>query len=427
MQPGTWQAPATRGPVRATVPLPGSKSITNRALVLAALSSSPSVITGALQARDTSLAIAALRTLGVGIDDSSITTLSITPGSAVPSGVVNLDVGNAGTVMRFLPPVAALTPATVSFDGDSRAYERPVGPLLSALRALGVSVSGSSLPFVVTGSGSVPGGSVTMDASGSSQFISSLLLAGASFENGVEIQHSGPPVPSLPHIDMTLRMLRSAGASVGSVGSSSWWVSPGPISLGSFTVEPDLSNAAPFLAAALVTGGSVTIPHWPADSLQAADQILSVLTAMGASVSVSPAGLTLTGSGSVSGIEADLHEISELTPVVAACAALASSPSRLTGVEHIRRHETDRLAALAKEINALGGDVSELPDGLVVRPRVLSAAGRPFETYDDHRMVMAAAVLGLGVPGLPVSNVATVGKTFPSFTTAWASMLEQDH
>jgi 3-phosphoshikimate 1-carboxyvinyltransferase len=427
MQPGTWQAPATRGPVRATVPLPGSKSITNRALVLAALSSSPSVITGALQARDTSLAIAALRTLGVGIDDSSITTLSITPGSAVPSGAINLDVGNAGTVMRFLPPVAALTPATVSFDGDSRAYQRPVGPLLSALRALGVSVSGSSLPFVVTGSGSVPGGSVTMDASGSSQFVSSLLLAGASFENGVEIRHSGQPVPSLPHIDMTLRMLRSAGASVGSEGSSSWWVSPGPISLGSFAVEPDLSNAAPFLAAALVTGGSVTIPHWPADSLQAADQILSVLTAMGASVSVSPDGLTLTGSGTISGIEADLHEISELTPVVAACAALASSPSRLTGVEHIRRHETDRLAALAKEINALGGDVSELPDGLVVRPRVLSAAGRPFETYDDHRMVMAAAVLGLGVPGLPVSNVATVGKTFPSFTTAWASMLEQDH
>jgi 3-phosphoshikimate 1-carboxyvinyltransferase len=218
MQPGTWQAPATRGPVRATVPLPGSKSITNRALVLAALSSSPSVITGALQARDTSLAIAALRTLGVGIDDSSITTLSITPGSAVPSGAINLDVGNAGTVMRFLPPVAALTPATVSFDGDSRAYQRPVGPLLSALRALGVSVSGSSLPFVVTGSGSVPGGSVTMDASGSSQFVSSLLLAGASFENGVEIRHSGQPVPSLPHIDMTLRMLRSAGASVGSEG-----------------------------------------------------------------------------------------------------------------------------------------------------------------------------------------------------------------
>jgi 3-phosphoshikimate 1-carboxyvinyltransferase len=426
MHPGTWQAPAAHGPVRATVPLPGSKSITNRALVLAALSASPSVITSALRARDTSLAIAALRMLGSDISDDSQTTLSITPRAAVPSGSIALDVGNAGTVMRFLPPVAALTPATVAFDGDSRAYERPVGPLLSALRSLGASVSGTSLPFTVSGTGSVPGGTVTMDASGSSQFVSSLLLAGSCFENGVEIRHSGPPVPSLPHIDMTLRMLRSAGASAGSAGTT-WWVSPGPVSLGSFTIEPDLSNAAPFLAAALVTGGSVTVPHWPSDSLQAADQILSVLTAMGCRFEITQSGLTLTGSGEVSGIEADLHEISELTPVVAALAALASSPSRLTGVEHIRRHETDRLAALAKEINALGGDVTELPDGLVVRPRPLAAGDRPFETYDDHRMVMAAAVMGLVVKGLPVSNVATVGKTFPSFTTAWASMLGQDN
>jgi 3-phosphoshikimate 1-carboxyvinyltransferase len=431
MDSGRWRAPAAQGPVRATLRLPGSKSITNRALILAALSESPSVIRGVLKARDTTLATAALQALGCSVHEHGA-DVGVHPGTPEPGSRVRLDVGNAGTVMRFLPAVAALTPAAVDFDGDPRARERPVGALLAALRGLGVSIDDGgrgALPFTVLGTGSVPGGPVTLDASGSSQLVSGLLLAAPRFTAGVSVRHSGPPVPSLPHIEMTIRMLRGAGAAV-EAGSSdgdrpdSWHVAPGRLELGDFTVEPDLSNAGPFLAAALVTGGSVTIRHWPADSLQAADAILDVITRMGGAVTRDEAGLTVTGSGTVNGIDADLRDIPELCLPLTAVAALASGPSTFTGVGHTRAQETDRLAAIAKEINALGGDVTELPDGLTVRPRPLRApAGHSFESYDDHRMVMAGAVLGLGVPGIEVLNVATVGKTFPDFTTQWETLV----
>ena len=424
--------------MRATLRLPGSKSITNRALILAALSDSPSLLHGVLKARDSSLAIAALRALGCSVEEHG-TDAAITPGAPAPGSAVSVDVGNSGTVMRFLPAAAALTPAAVAFDGDPRARERPVGALLSALRSLGVSIDDDgrgALPFTVHGTGAVPGGPVTLDASGSSQLVSGLLLAAPRFTNGVEVRHCGPPVPSLPHIEMTVRMLRDAGASVesGSTGSAAggerpdfWRVAPGPLRLGEFTVEPDLSNAGPFLAAALVTGGSVTILDWPENSLQAADAILDVITRMGGSVTRSETGLTVTGSGAVNGIEADLRDIPEMCLPLTSVAALASGPSAFTGVGHTRAQETDRLAAIVKEINALGGEVSELPDGLSIRPRPLRApAGHAFESYDDHRMVMAGAVLGLGVPGIEVLNVATVGKTFPGFTGAWESLVRGD-
>lgn len=430
MESGRWRAPAAHGPVRARPRLPGSKSITNRALVLAALSATPSVIRGPLKARDTTLAAAALRVMGCGVLESG-TDLSVSPASLPPGASVSVDVGNAGTVMRFLPAVAALSPASVSFDGDPRARERPVGALLAALRSLGVSIDDGgrgALPFTVHGAGTVRGGPVTLDASGSSQLVSGLLLAAPRFAEGVEVRHSGPPVPSLPHIEMTLRMLELAGADVSASGGprpDTWRVRPGPLNLGDFTVEPDLSNAGPFLAAALVTGGSVTIADWPRDSFQAADGILAVLTDMGAACSFGDDGLTVTGSGVISGIEADLRDIPELCLPLTAVAALASGPSVFTGVGHTRAQETDRLAAIAKEINALGGDVTEQPDGLAVNPRPLRAEpGHAFESYDDHRMVMAAAVLGLAVPGVEVLNAATVGKTFPDFTSAWAELVE---
>ncbi len=432
MDSGRWRAPAAHGPVRATLRLPGSKSITNRALILAALSDSPSVVRGVLKARDTSLAIGALRALGGDVTEHG-PDVGIHPGSPAQGAAVRVDVGNAGTVMRFLPAVAALVPAPVAFDGDPRARERPVGALLSALRALGVSIDDGgrgALPFTVHGTGSVPGGPVTLDASGSSQLVSGLLLAAPRFTAGVEVRHSGPPVPSLPHIEMSVRMLRDAGATV-EVGAGprpdQWLVRTGRLNLGDFTVEPDLSNAGPFLAAALVTGGSVTIRDWPLASLQAADAILDVITQLGGSVSRDDSGLTVTGSGVINGISADLRDIPELCLPLTSVAALAAGPSTFTGVGHTRAQETDRLAAIAKEINALGGDVTELPDGLSVRPRPLSApAGHAFASYDDHRMVMAAAVLGLGVPGVEVLNVATVGKTFPGFTTLWESLVRGD-
>jgi 3-phosphoshikimate 1-carboxyvinyltransferase len=436
-QDRTWASPAASGPVSAHVGLPASKSITNRALVLAALSDGPAVIANPLRARDTTLAAAALRALGTGITESR-TAWHVTPGQPAPGSAVNVDVGNAGTVMRFLPGPAALTSAVVAFDGDARARQRPVGPILAALRQLGAHIEDggrAAVPFTVHGRGAVRGGTVVLDASGSSQLVSGLLLAAPRFDEGIEVRHEGPPVPSVPHIAMTVRMLRAAGASVDELVSGpgsrpdAWRVRPGRLELGSVTVEPDLSNAGPFLAAALVTGGTVTIGDWPQDSLQAAAAILDVLTRMGAQCQVGADGLTVAGTGRVRGITADLRDINELTPVLTAAAAVAESPSVFTGLAHTRTHETDRLAALAKEINALGGDITELPDGLQIRPRPLraEAAGEPFGSYDDHRMVMAAAVLGLAVPGLRVAGADTVAKTFPDFTEVWAAMLGLEH
>jgi 3-phosphoshikimate 1-carboxyvinyltransferase len=428
MESGRWRAPVAQGPVRATLRLPGSKSISNRALMLAALSDSPAALRGVLKARDTSLAIAALRVLGCSLEEYG-TDLAVSSGSIAAGSSVSVDVGNAGTVMRFLPAVAALSAASVAFDGDPRARERPIGALLGALRTLGVSIDDGgrgALPFTIDGSGSVRGGAVTLDASGSSQLVSGLLLAAARFDLGIEVHHQGPPVPSLPHIEMTVRMIAGAGAEV-EVGAGErpdfWRVRPGRLDLGDFTVEPDLSNAGPFLAAALVTGGSVTIKDWPSDSLQPAGAILDVLTRMGGAVSSGPEGLTVTGSGVINPIVADLRDVPELCLPLTSVAALASGPSTFTGVGHTRLQETDRLAAITKEINALGGDVTELPDSLTIRPRPLRAEpGHVFESYDDHRMVMAAAVLGLAVPGIEVTNVATVGKTFPDFTALWGEL-----
>jgi 3-phosphoshikimate 1-carboxyvinyltransferase len=428
MESGRWSAPAARGPVCATLRLPGSKSISNRALMLAAVSDSPSTLRGVLKARDTSLALAALRVLGCSIEEDR-TDLTVSGGSIEAGSSVSVDVGNSGTTMRFLPALTALSPASVAFDGDPRARERPMGALISALRTLGVSIDDGgrgALPFVIHGSGAVRGGAVTLDASASSQLVSGLLLAAARFDQGVEVHHEGPPVPSVPHIEMTVRMIAGAGAEVevgGGERPDFWRVRPGRLDLGDFTIEPDLSNAGPFLAAALVTGGSVTIRDWPANSLQPADAILDVLTRMGAAVSSGPEGLTVTGSGVINGIEADLRDVPELCLPLTSVAAVASGPSTFTGVGHTRLQETDRLAAITKEINALGGDVTELPDSLTIRPRPLRAEpGHVFESYDDHRMVMAAAVLGLAVPGIEVSNVATVGKTFPDFTARWAEL-----
>ena len=428
MESGRWRAPAAHGPVRATLQLPGSKSISNRALMLAALSDSPSTLRGLLKARDTSLAIAALRVLGCRLDENG-PDLTVEAGPLAPGSEVSVDVGNAGTVMRFLPAVSALTAATVAFDGDPRARERPIGALLEALRTVGVSIDDGgrgALPFVIAGTGAVGGGAVTLDASGSSQLVSGLLLAAARFDLGIEVRHEGPPVPSLPHIEMTVRMIRQAGAEVevgGGQRPDYWRVRPGRLDLGDFAVEPDLSNAGPFLAAALVTGGSVTIRDWPTDSLQPADAILDVLTRIGGVVSSAADGLTVTGSGVINGIEADLRDVPELCLPLTSVAALASGPSTFSGVGHTRLQETDRLAAITKEINALGGDVTEQQDSLTIRPRPLRAEpGHVFESYDDHRMVMAAAVLGLAVPGIEVTNVATVGKTFPGFTARWAEL-----
>ncbi|MFI6990043.1 3-phosphoshikimate 1-carboxyvinyltransferase [Nonomuraea wenchangensis] len=421
-----WPAPTAAAPVSAAVPLPGSKSVTNRALVLAALAEGPGVVRRALRSRDADLMVAALRALGARLEPSAETPASVdwhvTPGPI--RGGAAVDAGLAGTVMRFVPPIAALADGPVSFDGDPHARKRPMGPILDALRALGARVDNDALPFTI--SGPLTGGEVTLDASGSSQFVSGLMLSAARFAKGVTIRHAGPPVPSQPHIRMTVQMLRAAEVVVDDSEPDVWRVEPGPIAARDVTVEPDLSNAAPFLAAALVTGGTVTIPAWPRVTTQPGDALRGLLTSMGATVArdehADAADLVVTGTGEITGIDADLREVGELTPTIAALAALATTPTRIRGVAHLRGHETDRLAALATEINRLGGDAEETDDGLIIRPRPLR--GGVFHSYDDHRMATAGAVIGLRVPGVEVENIATTAKTLPEFVRMWTAMLE---
>ncbi|MGE9809413.1 3-phosphoshikimate 1-carboxyvinyltransferase [Janibacter sp. G1551] len=428
MPSADWNAPAAAGPVSARVLLPGSKSLTNRYLVLAALAESTSRLRAPLRSRDTLLMAEALRQLGAGVEDATSHGEAspdwiVTPASL--RGGVSVDCGLAGTVMRFLPAVAALCDGPVRFDGDEQARVRPVGPVLDGLRALGAEVDDDgrgTLPFTVTGPvGGMPGGRVTLDASASSQFVSGLLLAGTRYRDGVTIHHDGKPIPSLPHVAMTIETLRDAGAVVDDDEANTWRVEPGELRGLDVAVEPDLSNAAPFLAAALVTGGEVVVPGWPQHTNQAGDELRDILDAMGADVSLSRSGLTVRSDGHINGVDLDLHDASELTPVIAALAALAEGPSIIRGVAHIRAHETDRLAALTRELNALGGDVVEREDGLEIRPRPLH--GGTFHTYADHRMVMAGAVVGLAAEGVLVEDVDTVAKTLPEFVALWDRML----
>jgi 3-phosphoshikimate 1-carboxyvinyltransferase len=420
-----WVAPVAHAPVQASVVVPGSKSLTNRLLVLAALAEAPSRLRRPLRSRDTVLMAASLQRLGAVVRDGGEdgTDWLVQPGPL--RGGVDVDAGLAGTVMRFLPAVAALADGDVRIDGDPRARERPMAPVLDALRALGVEVDDGgrgALPFTVRGHGHAAGGQVTIDASASSQFVSGLLLAAARFDAGVTVHHEGKPVPSQPHIAMTVEVLRDRGVVVDDSEANTWRVLPGPIGAFDLEVEPDLSTAAPFVAAALVTGGRVHVPGWPLRTTQAGDGLRDILDAMGADVTLDHSGLTVVGAGPLEGIEVDLHDVGELTPVVAALAALAQSPSWLRGVAHLRGHESDRIAALATQINALGGAVTETDDGLRISPKPLH--GGRFATYDDHRMAMAGAVIGLAVEGVVIENVDTTAKTLPDFTSHWAALLE---
>lgn len=430
-QVSNWSAPVAAGPVDALTPVPGSKSLTNRALVLAALADGPAQLTGTLRSRDTDLMISALVAFGASIEgpagplSPNDTDLVITPGELRGA---DIDCGLAGTVMRFLPPVAALAYGTSSFDGDPAARVRPQSTVLDALRVLGADVTGDSLPFSITATGSLCGGRVEIDASASSQFVSGLLLTAARFDQGLELVHIGEgPVPSGPHVDMTIEVLRESGVTVESPTPTSWHVAPGPIRAVDRVVEPDLSNATPFLAAAAVTGGTVRIPHWPVSTTQPGDAICGILEKMGATVTlqtVDGAGhgtLVVVGPEALTPVDLDMSAIGELTPTVAALCAVADGPSRLTGIAHLRGHETDRLAALAAELGGLGCGVTELDDGLEIIPAPLH--GALWRAYADHRMATAGAILGLVVPGVEIDDVDSTAKTMPGFTRMWDAML----
>lgn len=421
----TWPAPTAPTPVRATVTVPGSKSQTNRALVLAALAAAQgrgaSTISGALRSRDTELMLDALQTLGLRVDGvGSELTVS---GRIEPGPGARVDCGLAGTVLRFVPPLAALGSVPVTFDGDQQARGRPIAPLLDALRELGVAVDGTGLPFRVRGNGSLAGGTVAIDASASSQFVSGLLLSAASFTDGLTVQHTGSSLPSAPHIAMTAAMLRQAGVDIDDSTPNRWQVRPGPVAARRWDIEPDLTNAVAFLSAAVVSGGTVRITGWPRVSVQPADHILAILRQLNAVVIHADSSLEVRGPTGYDGFDVDLRAVGELTPSVAALAALASpgSVSRLSGIAHLRGHETDRLAALSTEINRLGGTCRETPDGLVITATPL----RPgiWRAYADHRMAMAGAIIGLRVAGVEVDDIAATTKTLPEFPRLWAEMV----
>ncbi len=424
MTPDPWPAPFSPGPLSAVVRLPGSKSVTNRALVLAALAPGRSLVRSPLRSRDTELMAAALRTLGHDVTDTDDGSWQVDAGEAPQARGATVDVGNAGTVARFLPPVAALTVGAVRLDGDPRVRERPLGPLLAALRSLGVDLDAiDALPVTIRGAGRVRGGEVVLDASQSSQLVSGLLLAGARFDDGLVVRHEGGPLPSAPHLAMTVEAVRASGGVVDDAVAGTWRVAPGVLLPRDAVVEPDLSTAAAYLAAPLLTGGSVTVPDWPATSTQPGVVLPDLLARMGAVVTRSDGALTVAAGSGLSGLDVDLRDAGELAPVLTALAALADGPSRLRGIAHLRLHETDRLAALAGEVNALGGDVRETDDGLQVRPRPLQ--GGVMDSHDDHRLAMAWAVLGLAVQGVLVADVATTRKTVPDFVGSWDAMLGQ--
>ncbi|GCE74983.1 3-phosphoshikimate 1-carboxyvinyltransferase [Cellulomonas biazotea] len=416
-----WPAPEAPGTLDTVVEVPGSKSLSNRYLVLAALADGPSRLRAVLSSRDTRLMGGALETLGVTVDAGQDWVVS----PAALRGHVTIDCGLAGTVMRFLPAVAALADGPVHFKGDPEALVRPMGPIIQALRALGVRVDEEGepghLPITVHGRGHVRGGQVDVDASGSSQFVSGLLLAGARFEQGLTIRHTGRTLPSLPHIEMTVDVLRAAGVDVDDSRPDIWRVAPGAIAGRDVRVEPDLSNAGAFLAAALVAGGTVRVPGWPTTTTQPGGLLPGILERMGATTRLDGDVLAVTGTGVVHGVDLDLKPAGELAPTIAALAVFGDGPTRLRGIAHLRGHETDRLAALANEITRLGGQAEQTADGLVITPRALT--GGVWRTYADHRMATAGALVGLRVPGVEVEDVATTGKTLPDFVGMWQGML----
>ena len=427
-----WNAPFRSGltaaskPISATVTIPGSKSATNRALILAALATTPSRIRKPLSSRDTDLMVKGLQSLGCKIEQ--VKTDHGFDYQVIPSkltGPTQIDVGNAGTVMRFLPPIAALATGLIHFDGDERSHQRPIGPVLGALEQLGVSVEHNNkykLPITINGAGKIKGGTVEIDASASSQFVSALLLVAPVTQEGITIKNIGPSLPSAPHIEMTIQMLEKFGATVQRTASS-WSVKPCQLIGQDLVIEPDLSNAAPFMAAAMICGGSVQVSDWPLSTTQPGDQLRSIFTKMGAKVELNASGLTITGSGKIDGIDIDLGDVGELTPSIAAVASLATTPSTLRGISHLRLHETDRLSALATEINNLGGSVIEGPGDLIIKPGKMIAS-QIFRSYEDHRMATAGAIIGLAVEGVIVENIETTRKTLSDFPGMWQGMLD---
>ena len=417
-----WSAPYRASkPISGAITIPGSKSVTNRALVLSALASSPSTLRKGLRSRDTDLMIKALSSLGVTIKIEE-DLWKITPAPLM--GPASIDVGNAGTVMRFLPPLASLAKGLISFDGDPRSHQRPLGPVIKALENLGVSIEHQgrySLPLVINGAGYLNGGEVEIDASASSQFLSSLLLVAPLMKQGLKIKNVGKNLPSKPHIEMTIAMLAQYGSVVDTSIANQWSVEPTKLSGVDLVIEPDLSNAAVFMAAPILCGGEVIIKDWPRRTTQPGDQLRQIFSEMGGVIDFVDQGLRVRSTGQIRGIDIDLGDVGELTPVIAALACFADSPSHLRGIGHLRLHETDRLSALKSELTALGAEVIEEESALRIHPKPMKSG--VFHTYEDHRLATAGALIGLAVDGVEVENIETTKKTITDFPALWSQLL----
>ncbi|MFY9262678.1 MAG: 3-phosphoshikimate 1-carboxyvinyltransferase [Actinomycetaceae bacterium] len=441
-----WKAP-TSGAINSALSIPGSKSLTNRYLIVAALGTQPLRINAPLHARDTELMVEALRTLGLRVDDDGEAWIiyPATDGKNPAFSTGHIDAGLAGTVMRFIPGLAAHAQGVVTIDGDEAARVRPMGTVVNALRDLGVRIDAPELngqpvlPLTIHGAGQLAGGVVEIDASASSQFVSALLLSAPLMKNGLDLHHIGARVPSTPHIRMTVELLREAGITVSQYDAAGnevfegpavrWVVQPGRSQLTEVTVEADLSNAGPYMAAAMVTGGTVTIRNWPLKTTQPGDQLRNIFTAMGGHVSLAGTDphvrdLTLHGPEELLSLDLDMADVGELVPTVAAVCAFASGTSYLRNIGQLRGHETNRLAALVTEFAKLGVEAAEVGDDLVITPRgeLQSAV---LASYEDHRMATFGAIIGLRVPGVEVENIETTAKTMPTFTKLWALMLGQ--
>lgn len=423
-----WSAPVARGPLNATVTVPGSKSLTNRELILAALADAPSRLIAPLHSEDSARMVDALRTLGVGVEPVTGSgafgdDLIVTPAWPLHGGTV--DCGQAGTVMRFVAPLAGFAHGEVTLTAHESALHRPMGAMIKALRDVGVDIDDGgnwALPFTVRGHGHVRGGEVTIDASASSQFVSGLLLAAPRFDVGLHLVHRGERLPSMPHIDMTIETLAHRGVHVERPAHGEWIVPAGPVRSKDVHLEPDLSNAAPFLGAAMIAGGSVSITGWPAHSTQPGAMLTDILSQMGARTSRRGGVLTVTAGDRIAGVDLDLSAAGELTPTIVALAAFADAPSTLHGIGHIRGHETDRISALATELRALGGEAQELDDGIRIVPRPLH--GGRWRAHHDHRMATTGAIIGLAVPGVEIDDIGTTAKTMPEFPQLWQAMLD---
>ncbi len=414
-----WAAPVADGPVAGTVAVPGSKSLTNRALILAAQATGPSTLTAPLRSRDTTLMAAGLRALGVGVTAGTGDWL-VEPGPL--NGPAAIDCGLAGTVMRFLPPLAATAPGVVTFDGDPHARTRPMGTVLDALRGLGAQIDGDRLPFTLHGVGALRGGRVVIDAAASSQFVSGLLLSGARFTEGVTVVHDGKPVPvdaahrhdgaGVARGRRERRRLRGrhlAGAP-GSRGAVDGAHRAGPV------------QRHPVPGSGRGDRRHRTISHWPATTTQAGAEIRAILAADGLRGRARRrTDLTVTGPDRLTGIDIDLHDVSELTPTVAALAALADGPSHLRGIAHIRGHETDRLSALAADLTGLGGHVTEDRDALHITGGVTHGGrGPPTPTTGWPPPVPSSAS---GCRGVLVDDIDCTAKTLPDFARMWHDLL----